>query len=1199
MHKNLNVRLSMKKWSGYLVKGMLTATAVLFINGSVFAQTTKVTLNRTETPVQTVLNDIEKQTDYLFVYNNNQLDFNVTVNVENQPVNTVLNRIFADTAISYKLEGKHIVLSKKNTVAPKSGAPLKISGKVLDAQGQPIHGATVVVKDTSNGTITDETGAYTLNATTGCQLEVAFLGYATEIVAVGTRTSVNITLKEDAQALEDVVVVGYGSVKKRDLVGAVDMVNSKVLEDRSTGTLARALQGQLPGMNLTFADSKPTRSASLNVRGSGSIGAGGSSLVLIDGVEGDLNSINPQDVESVSVLKDASSAAVYGARGAFGVVLVTTKSAEKGTPKINYNGAVSMNRRTVIPDLVTDGYTWMTWWKDCYNSYYRGTKALPNHVDSTVPYTEAIYKELERRRGDKTLATATKLDGHSMFGYAYYDSTDWHDLFYKDYNWSTEHNLSISGGGDRADYYISGRYFGNDGIYRVGDDDYKKYDVRAKGSLKVRPWLRIRNNISVSIVNSHEPKTNQGNSQLTRLLNHTAMPLSPVKNPDGSWTAAAAKSGYASFVEGTSWRKDDYIYLRNKFDVDIDIVKDVLKLQADYSYNFTHRKLNRSQQMVQYSTGPGVFVNGFESSGAYLETNDYETRYQSANAYLNWSPKLGEDHNFRVLAGWNVEANDYEVFYIKRKDFVVGSKPTYALMTGETSDPQVSGNEWSYMGAFFRVNYGYKGRYLFEVSGRYDGSSKFPQNSKWGFFPSVSAAWRIADEPWMDATDNWLDNLKLRLSVGSMGNGNVSPYSYTSTMSIATNTGIVLGGSLPSYTTVGGTVPVSLTWETSTTYDVGLDVEMFKNRLSLSADYFHRYTTDMFTQSVSLPSVYGTTPPKGNNAELKTMGWEVSVSWRDQFKLAGKPFEYDIKAMVWDSRSYVTKFYNETKSLGTVGDYMTGGCTPSTYYEGMELGEMWGWTVAGLFKDQADIDSSADHSIFQQEANKATLPGQVKIKDLNGDGVINAGAFTKDDHGDLSIIGNINPHYMFGVNLGARWNGIGLSVFLQGVMKRDWHPGTDAGYFWGKYARPFMWVIGIHDYTNPKYAKTIYSEELDNWDTAYWPRLSTYQANQTVTWARLHNAANTRYTQNAAYMRVKNIQIDYSFPKSICEKIRLQSLKVYLSGENLFTATPLHKWAPNYDPEALGNDPDYSTGQGDGYGYPVTKSLTLGVNITF
>ena len=432
MHKNLNVSFSFKQWSGYLVKGLLTAVAVFCINGAVYAQNAKVTLNRTETPVRTVLNDIEKQTDYLFVYNDNQLDFNVSVKVENQPVSEVLNRIFANASISYKLEGKHIVLSKKSAAAAKQGTPLTISGRVVDGQGSPVHGATVVVKDTTNGTITGEDGSFSLKATTGCQLEVSFLGYTTEVVAVGNKTNVNVVLKEDAQALDDVVVVGYGSVKKRDLVGAVDMVGSKVLEDRSTGTLARALQGQLPGMNLTFADSKPTRSASLNVRGQGSIGAGGSSLVLIDGVEGDLNSINPQDVESVSVLKDASSAAVYGARGAFGVVLVTTKSAEKGTPKINYNGAVSMNRRTVIPDLVTDGYTWMTWWKDCYNSYYRGTKALPNHVDSTVPYTEAIYKELQRRRGDKTLATTTTLEGHSMFGYAYYDSTDWHDLFYKD-----------------------------------------------------------------------------------------------------------------------------------------------------------------------------------------------------------------------------------------------------------------------------------------------------------------------------------------------------------------------------------------------------------------------------------------------------------------------------------------------------------------------------------------------------------------------------------------------------------------------------------------------------------------------------------------------------------------------------------------------------------------------------------------------
>ena len=293
-----------------------------------------------------------------------------------------------------------------------------------------------------------------------------------------------------------------------------------------------------------------------------------------------MDAINPQDVESVSVLKDASSSAVYGARGAFGVVLITTKSAKKGTPVINYNGSVTINRRTVTPDVVTDGLTWINWWKDCYNGYYNGSKALLNHVDSTIPYTETIYQELIRRSQDPSLARTTALSGHDQFGWAYYDSTDWHSLFYKDYNWSTEHNLSISGGGDQADYYISGRFYDMDGIYKVGNDSYKKYDVRAKGTLKVRPWLRLTNNMSVSVIDAYEPKHQKNNSQIPRLINHTAMPLSPVKNPDGTWTAAAAKSGYAAFSEGTSWRTNDYVYLRNKFDVNIDLVKDVLTASA-------------------------------------------------------------------------------------------------------------------------------------------------------------------------------------------------------------------------------------------------------------------------------------------------------------------------------------------------------------------------------------------------------------------------------------------------------------------------------------------------------------------------------------------------------------------------------------------------------------------------------------------
>ena len=1173
-------------WGG--ARRLVLTLACLFALSGLSAQ--NVTLRFERAKLKTVMDEITRQCDLSFAYSREVVDADriVSIDLKDAPIDAALQSLFpSGNGIDYAIKNRKILLS-----AGKQSLHVDtvVSGRVADDQNRPLVGATVVVAGTSQGTTTDLDGNFSLRVNAvDPVLKVDYLGYEPQELRVSpSQTTFDIRLALSSKAIDDVVVVGYGTVKRRDLVGAVDQVDRKVIEDRSTGTLARALQGQLPGLNITFTDSKPTRGASVNVRGSGSIGAGGSTLVLIDGVEGSINAINPQDVESVSVLKDASSSAVYGARGAFGVVLITTKSAKKGTPVINYNGSVTINRRTVTPDVVTDGLTWINWWKDCYNGYYNGSKALLNHVDSTIPYTETIYQELIRRSQDPSLARTTALSGHDQFGWAYYDSTDWHSLFYKDYNWSTEHNLSISGGGDQADYYISGRFYDMDGIYKVGNDSYKKYDVRAKGTLKVRPWLRLTNNMSVSVIDAYEPKHQKNNSQIPRLINHTAMPLSPVKNPDGTWTAAAAKSGYAAFSEGTSWRTNDYVYLRNKFDVNIDLVKDVLTASADYSYNYTNRKRMDAQTVIEYSKKPGEILYESEAAGSNLQSVEYQTRYQSANAYLNWSPKLGDDHTFKALAGWNIEKQKYETLTIKREGFVTASKPSFGLMNGTTTDPTVGGYIWSYVGAFFRLNYGYKGKYLAEVSGRYDGSSKFPTNSKWGFFPSASVAWRVSEEPWMKWSEEWLDNFKIRLSAGSMGNGNVDPYSYTSEMTVVTASDIVLGGGLPSYTTVGSTVPVSLTWEKSTTYDLGLDLDFLNNRLSFSGDYYRRYTTDMYTPSISLPSVYGTTSPKGNNAELRTTGWELSFTWRDSFKLGGKPFDYSIKAMVWDNRTVVTKYENATRSLGTLKGYIQNGGSPSDFYEGMELGEMWGYTVAGLFRDQADIDSSATHD-FTQASDKVTRPGQVKIADLDHNGNIDPGAFTADDHGDLSIIGNTSPRYCYSLAAGARWNGIGLSMVWQGVGRRDWYPAKESGYFWGQYGRPYSIALPWHN--------DRYTDANQNTD-AYWPRLIGYTAQGANA---ILSQPNTRYLQKARYVRLKNLTIDYTFPKQMLTKIGIQNLRIYLSGENLFTITPLKK----YDPENIyAGDSDFSStrggdGSGDGDGYPVMRSYSIGLSITF
>ncbi len=1142
-----------------------------------------------------------EQTGVAFSYEKSlgeQIIPDVTVDMGKSSVEEMLAAVFGKTDIAYKIKGKVVALMLRRTPQPQpasSSAPHSgmVKGRVVDEQQQPLIGVSVVVKGTTVGATTDFDGRYTIQVPQNGVLQFIYLGFYPEDVAVASRSVIDMTLRENRQMLDEVVVIGYGTLRKRNLVGAVAQVDSKVIGDRSNGNLARSLQGEVPGLNISFSDSKPSRSASFNVRGDTSIGAGGSTLVLIDGVEGSLNTINPQDVESVSVLKDASSTAVYGARGAFGVVLVTTKSPKKGTPVINYNGSVTINRRTVIPDVITDGLTWLNWWRDSYNGYYNGTKSLLSNVDSTVPYSEAIYQELIRRRNDPSLSKTTSLEGDPMFGWAYMESTDWLNLFYKKYNMSTEHNLSISGGNDNADYYVSGRFYDMDGIYKVGDESYKKYDMRAKGSLKIRPWFKITNNTSVAIISQHEPKHSRDNFAVQKAINHAAMPLSPVKNPDGSWTTAAAISGYAAFSEGTSYRTNDYVYLRNKLSADIDIVKGVLKAQADYSYNYTSRKRIDVQNPIKYSKKPGVYLLESESAGAKLSQVNYDTRYQAANAYLTFTPRLGDNHELTVLAGWNIEDQDYKTIGVSRSGFVTITKPSFSLMNGIAENPEAGGNAWSYVGAFYRINYNLKSRYLFEVSGRYDGSSKFPVHSKWGFFPSASVAWRISDEPWMDWADRVLDNAKFRFSAGSMGNGNVAPYSYTSEMKIESADNIVLGGTLPTYTSVGGTTPMSLTWEKSTTYDFGLDFDLFNNRLSFTGDLYRRYTTDMYTVSVALPAVYGTTPPKGNNAEMRTDGWEASLQWRDTFKLWGKPFSYSVKGMVWDNKSVITKYVNDTGSLGTVKKYIQNGGTPGSYYVGMTVGEIWGYTVAGLFRDQADIDASAIHN-FVQASDKITRPGQVKIADLDHNGFIDPGKFAVNDHGDLRVIGNQKPRYHYGFNLSANWNGIGLSVFLQGVGKQDWYPGSDAGLFWGKYGRPFFSVLpSIHNYT-----RDMYSPERNNAATAYWPRMTTYQSNGGYNWTKLLEIPNTRYLQDASYLRVKTIQVDYTFPKKLCQAIRMQGVKIYVIGENLFTFTPLHKYAPNFDPEGLSYDTDFGSAA-DGYTYPILKSVTIGLNITF
>lgn len=457
-------------------------------------------------------------------------------------------------------------------------AVVPFEGTVVDAQGQPLTGVAVRVKGENKGVVTDINGRFTLNVEQGKTLVLSYIGYSNQEIEVSDGQQMQIVLKEDDQLLDEVVVVGYGTAKKANLVGAVEQIDSKQIAERANSNVSRSLQGLMPGLNVTFSDGKPSRNPSINIRGTGSIGAGGSALILIDGVEGDLNSVSPSDVESVSVLKDASSAAIYGARGAFGVVLITTKKAQSGKARVNYNGSVSLHRRTVRTEdgIVSNGLQWTDGW---YTAYLEGKNSIPAGINNVFKYSTDWYNELVKRDADPTLDKVRVNDNGE---YEYFGNTNWLDIIYRDFNYSTEHNVSVSGGSDRAKYYVSGRYFNQDGIYSAGGERYTQYNLNSRGEIRINRNLTLENSTKFTHFKSHQPMVMYDRQNIARQIQHQGYPVTMEKNPDGTWTEAAVYIGWAGFVEGTSWQKNGKIDFRNTSTLTWEPILDQLTFKGDF-----------------------------------------------------------------------------------------------------------------------------------------------------------------------------------------------------------------------------------------------------------------------------------------------------------------------------------------------------------------------------------------------------------------------------------------------------------------------------------------------------------------------------------------------------------------------------------------------------------------------------------------
>lgn len=1133
-----------------------------------------VTLDMDNTALEDVIDAMMRQTGVMFLYKRTDIGASrkVSVHASAVPIRQVLRQLDVDA----RAEGRNLILTRKDTDQHSESRPakvlvkprIKVSGHVMDTSGEPLIGATIMIHGTSEGTSTDPDGNFSLEAAEGDLIDALLIGYRT--VSQKAAARLDFVLEDDITQLEEVVVVGYGVQKKVNLTGSVESLGGEAMENLPMPSLSRGLQGMIPSLNIDMTDGKPIRSSEYNVRGTTSIGAGGgSTLIMIDGAPGDPDLLNPGDIESVTVLKDAASAAIYGARGPFGVVLITTKNPSEGKTSLTYSGNVSFYTQTQRNDYIWDGYTWAKSFVEAYYAY-NDYVTNPTGVNNAFPFTpnlETWLSELKRRHDDPSLPkVATTSDGR----YVYYGSTNWYDELYKKVSTGGEHTLTLSGSARNVGYYLSGRYYGQGGIFKYNSDDFNQFNLRGKGHVQAFPWLKVSDNVDFSRRSYKYPLTSIYEKGIWRNIADQGFPMAVMYNPDGTMTRHAAYT-VGDFKTGNNKSLTTQFNLRNTLGAVASFLDNSLRFNGDFTYSYRLARDKRILYPVSYSDYEGVITS--EGTNKLSEGID-ETNYLGTNFYAEYENTFRGRHYLKAMAGVNYEYQKTVTNDMERNGILKPNIADFNLSNGDSFLITGGGSVWAVLGLFCRLNYNYKERYLVELNGRYDASSNFPRNSMWGFFPSASAGWRVSKEDFWRISPKAVSELKIRLSYGELGNGQIPPYSYIQTISTY-QSGRIIDGALPLYSYMPSLVPDDLTWERSRTYNVGIDLGFLENRLTLNADFFQRNTENMYTTGVIVPAVLGTSSPKGNYADLRTRGLELSLEWKDRIAWQ-KSLDYSVKLVLSDSQAEITRYNNPN------------GLIDNVYYKGAKVGEIWGYEIVGLFQDENEIASWADQSYMKtSQGQKIWLPGDMKYADLNQDGKINDGKRTVDEHGDMRVIGNTTPRWRFGVNLSASWNNFFLTAFFQGVGHRDWYPSVECNAFWGMYNRPYN-MLPVHIYENH------WTEETPD---AYFPRFRGYLATSTNGVLRMPN---TRYLQNAAYVRLKNLTFGYDLPKKVLEKVKMSKCQVFFSGQNLWTWSPIHRITKNIDPEVIsGSDTEVATGKGDGNAYPMLRSCSLGITLGF
>lgn len=1102
------------------LKWMLFA---LFMINSVYAQSEKIDLSVKNETLKKFISQIETKTDYTFMLDQtiDQSEM-ITVDARQENLEAILKKAFNGKTISYEIVGKHIILKRLNT---KQISQLrKINGIVKDQNGEPIIGANVSVKGTTIGTITDINGHFTLQIPDDALLTVSYIGYIAREIKSGKKTQFDIMLKEDAQTLDEVVVIGFGTQKKVNLTGSVTAVSGKDMTKRPVANAATMLQGQVPGLRVVQGIGQPgDESVTIKVRGVGTFsGAGANPLVLINGVAGDMANIDPSMIESVSVLKDAASAAIYGARAANGVILITTKQGSEGDGKINigYHGNFASHTPTKMFDLITNSVEYM----ELFNL------AKKNSGESGL-YPEA---EIEKYRNNS--------------GSIQYPNFDWLDFMFNP-AFVQQHNLSLAGNANKTTYNLALNYIDQNGTLK--SYNYKKYNLTLDLTTQATKWMKL--GVYANLMKGDRKYNGYGQNDAILSTMSQAPTYMPWLPDDGTgirrWTHKAYnfeannKNMPLLVEEGKQRHSNNITDVNAQLWMDISLAKGLnwYTKGAVRQFNDREEHWRGAPTQVYYYQGGGKSEMQGELGFSAKESRTF---YTNLYTYLKYElSTANRAHNFSAMAGYSQESNEYQTLGAYRRDYPFPLETIDAGLGAPNWSNEGKKEEWALMSGFFRLNYNFKDRYLFEANARYDGSSRLSPEGRWGLFPSFSGAWRLTEENFIKGLElSWLKNAKIRASWGKLGNQEIGLYPYQAMINKVNNYTFNKKDVSSAYFQTAY-VNRDLKWETTTVTDIGVDLQLFNN-LNITFDWY-RKETDGILRGSQISGLLGMDAPTVNNGIMLDKGIELSANWNDFVKSGA------LAGLTYNVGFYFDRTRNTLKKFGVTekdGKTIKGEGLPYNSYYMLEC--------IGIFATKEDIDNAP------KQFTDNTLPGDLQYRDANGDNVI--------DNEDRVLINGQYPGFEYGFNASASWKNFDLSILTQGVADKKFYIEPR----WGE--APFMQGSA----PTKDYVKYMWTEE--NPYNAKYPRL--YFGNLG---GSKNQRTNSYFLKNASYLRVKNITIGYTLPKELTRKISIQRLRFYFSGDNLLTFTKFK-----------GLDPERKE-DGTATQYPQNRICSFGINIDF